>query len=373
MKRWQIILVTSIAILSVVAVAGYQFGVRLLRDKVVEALGSGGDLAELKVHWFSIELLDLSIDGAQGWPTRRTLQARRVRIVPDLRSLFSDTVRISSIVVEDPYLSILRVPGQLIMVPSLTEASRSASSARDQAQGRAVSIATIEIKNGSLDLYDATVSRPPLKIRMEEIQAVIKDVAVPAAEKTEFELSGIVKGIRRDGRARLTGWVGPGARDSSSRVVLQGVDLVALQPYLVKKNEVQVSRGTLDLSLHSEVRNHHLDGKGKVVLHDLEFARGSGFFDTFMGLPRNAVVSFLKDNNNAIDVDFTLSGNTRNPNFSLNESLSTRVATAMAGQLGVSVKGVAEGLGTLGRKGMEGAGSVVEGVGAAVKRLFGGK
>ena len=47
------------------------------------------------------------------------------------------------------------------------------------------------------------------------------------------------------------------------------------------------------------------------------------------------------------------------------------VATAMAGQLGVSIQNVAEGLGTLGRKGMEGAGSAVEGVGSAFKRLFG--
>jgi hypothetical protein len=92
-----------------------------------------------------------------------------------------------------------------------------------------------------------------------------------------------------------------------------------------------------------------------------------------MGLPRNAVINFLKDNNNAIDVDFILTGNTRNPNFSLNENLSTRIATGMADQLGVSIKGVAEGLGTLGRKGMEGAGSAVEGVGSAVKRLFGGE
>jgi hypothetical protein len=43
----------------------------------------------------------------------------------------------------------------------------------------------------------------------------------------------------------------------------------------------------------------------------------------------------------------------------------------MAGQLGVSVTNVAEGIGTLGRRGMEGAGSLADGVGSAVKRLFG--
>jgi len=215
------------------------------------------------------------------------------------------------------------------------------------------------------------VSRPPLKVRMEEIEAVIKDVAAPTAEKIDFNIESIIKGIKRDGRAKLSGWVGPGATDSSSRVVLEAVDLVPLQPYLVKRNEAQVSKGTLDLKLDSEVRNNNLDGKGKIVLQDLQFAPSRGFFDTFMGLPRNTVISFLKDNNNAVDLDFTLKGNTSNPNFSLNENLSTRIA--MAGELGVSIKRVAEGLGTLGRKGMESAGGVVEGVGSRVKRLFGGR
>jgi hypothetical protein len=149
--------------------------------------------------------------------------------------------------------------------------------------------------------------------------------------------------------------------------------MVALQPYLVKKSETQLTRGALDLNLHSEVRNHNLDGKGKVIIKDLEFAPSRALLDTFMGLPRNAVVGFLKDHNNTIDVDFVLKGDTSNPSFSLNESVSTRIATAMAGQLGVSIRSVAEGLGTLGRTGVEGAGGLVEGVGDAVKRLFGGE
>jgi len=171
---------------------------------------------------------------------------------------------------------------------------------------------------------------------------------------------------------KLTGWVGPGAHDSSSRIVLTGVDMVALQPYLVKKNDVHVTQGSLDLNLDSEVRKNNLDGKGKIVLRDLEFAPSRGFFDTFMGLPRTAVIGFLKDNHNAIAVDFTLKGDTDNPHFSLNESLSTRIAASMAGTLGVSIVNVAESIGSLGRKGVEGAGSVVEGVGSAIKGLFGG-
>src|SRR5262245_417769 len=373
MKRWQVILIASVAVVGIAVVMGYRMAVRMLQDRVVAALGTGSRLNELKVNWFSIELLGLSIDAPKGWPTGKTLEAERVKVFPALRSLLTNQLHVHSVVIENPYLSMLRNPGKLIIAPSLTERNgkKGTQSSQDQGNGRKVTIAKIEVKNGSLDLYDATVSRPPLKVRMEAIEAVIRDVASPAAEKTEFDIEGIVKGIKRDGRARFSGWVGHGARDSSSLIILEAVDLVALQPYLVKKHEVQVASGTLDLTLDSEVRNNTLNGKGKIVIHDLAFRRSSGFYDTFMGMPRTAVVNFLKDNNNAIDVDFTLTGNTKNPNFSLNESVSTRIATAMAGQLGVSIVGVAEGIGTLGRKGIEGAGSVVEGVGSTVKRIFG--
>ncbi|HEY7221978.1 MAG TPA: DUF748 domain-containing protein [Candidatus Binatia bacterium] len=368
MKRWQIIAIAVVVILAVAVVAGYRMGVRLLQARVVDALGPGSRLTELKVNWFSIEIFGLSIDAPKGWPAARTLEAERITIVPDLRTLFSDQIQIFSIVVEKPYLSMLRNPGKLTVVPSLVE-----KQAKGTGASRKLRISTIELKDGSLDFYDATVSRPPLRIRMEEIEAVIRDVEAPAAEKTRFEIAGIVKGVKGDGHAKLDGWVGPGARDSSSRVVLETVDLVTLQPYLIKKNEARVAGGTLDLNLASEVRNNNLDGKGKVVLRDLELARSGGYFDTFMGLPRNAVINFLKDNHNAIDVDFTLKGDTSHPNFSLNENLSTRIAMSMANQLGVTIRSVAEGLGTLGRKGAEGAGGMVEGVGSAVKRLFGGR
>jgi len=368
MKRWQIIVLAIVVVFGVAVILGYRIGVRMLQDNLIAALGPGSRLSEIKINWFTIELVEVSIDAPKGWPAARTFEAERVTITPDLRTLFTRKIRIASIVIEKPYLSVLRNPGKLVMVPSLTE--REEKARRNEEGARAVTISTIELRSGSLDLYDATVSRSPYRTRLEEIEALIQDVAAPAADKTRFDLTGIVKGVERDGRTQVSGWVGPGARDSSSRITLDGVDLVALQPYLVKKTDARVSRGSLDMNVASEVRNNNLNGKGRVVLRNLTFARSSGFFDTFMGLPRNTVITFLKDHNDAIDLDFTLTGNTKNPNFSLNENLSTRIATAMAGQLGVSITNVAEGIGTLGRKGMEGAGSVADGVGSAVKRLF---
>jgi len=370
--RWKPIVMAVIVFLGAAVLAAYRMGVRVLQARVAVALGPGSRLTEIKVNWFSIELLGLTIDAPKGWPAARTLESERVTIIPDLRTLLSRQIRIASMVVERPYLSVLRTPGKLILVPSLTQIENS-QHGRPSNRGstRAVLISKIELKDGVLELHDATVRRPPLRIDIVQLDAVIQDVAMPAVGRTQFDLAGIVKGAKRDGRATVSGWVGPGARDSSSRVGLAALDLVTLQPYLVKRNEAQVTGGTLDLNLHTEVRNNNLNGKGNVVLKDLEFAQSRSVFESFMGVPRNAVIGFLKDHDNAIDVDFTLAGDTSNASFSLNESLSTRIATAMAGQLGVSIQNVAEGLGSLGRKGLEGAGSLIEGVGSAVKHLFG--
>jgi hypothetical protein len=44
----------------------------------------------------------------KGWPSDSTLRARRIVVVPDLRELLSDQVRINHIAVEGAYLSALR-------------------------------------------------------------------------------------------------------------------------------------------------------------------------------------------------------------------------------------------------------------------------
>jgi hypothetical protein len=377
MKRWQIVVVAAVFFLGMSVVVGYRVGVRLLQERIVEALGPGSGITEVKVNWFSLDVFGVSITAPEGWPTGRTFRAARVRIIPNLQTILTDQIHISSIVFERPYVSVMRTSGKWILFPGLTE-TRDRKEKNTEAGGanlspRAVTISKIELQDGVVDFFDATVTRPPLKTRLERVDAVIGDVAIPWSKtRTRFELAANVKGIRRDGRAKISGWLGPAQGDSSSQITLYAVDLVSLQPYLVRIGEAQVRKGTLDLRLNSEVRANRLDGKGKIIIRDLEFAPSRGYLETFMGIPRSAVINFLKNNENAIDVDFVLTGDTSNPRFSINEAIATRVAMGMAAELGVSIRGLAEDFGTLGRRSVEGAAGIAEGVGSVVRRLFGG-
>jgi hypothetical protein len=63
-----------------------------------------------------------------------------------------------------------------------------------------------------IEVFYSTVSQPPLKIRLEAIEAVVRDVVAPSLnERTRFDLSAVVKGKRQDGRMKVSGWERRGA------------------------------------------------------------------------------------------------------------------------------------------------------------------
>ena len=374
-KKWALIILAAIVLLVVGAIVGFQAAVGLLKGKVVEALGPDSEVKELRVRWSAVELDGLRIKARRGWPTADTLRADRVVIVPSLRSLLSGRIQVSSITVVRPYLSALRTrDGKLQVVPSLLAGAASEGKAAAGPPAQSVTISRITLEDGVVELFDATVAQPPLKIRLEKIQAAMRDVVAPALTgKSRFDLAALVKGLQRDGRATVSGWVEVASKDSAVKLQLRSVDLVLLQPYLTQATETRVQRGALDLDLDSEVKQNRLRAPGKVVISDLEFTPTRGVLDTFMGVPRAAVVNFLKNRENKIAINFILEGDINNPRFALNEAFATRLATGLAENLGVSIRGVAEGVGTLGQKGLEAAGEAAKGVGGALQQLLGGQ
>jgi hypothetical protein len=377
-KRWALIALVVLAVLIAGGIVGIRVAVGALKGKVVEALGPESEIRDIRVGWSSVDLAELRIKGPRGWPAADTLRAERVVVVPSLRSVLSRQIGVRSITIFRPYLSALRTKdGQLQVVPSLLagpagQAQAAGSSA--PAAPRTVTLGRITLRDGVLEFFDATVMQPPLKIRVEQIQATLRDMVVPRLTgKTRLDLAGVLKGVQRDGAATIAGWVEFATKDSSVKTTLRTVDLVALQPYLIKAPETGVQKGTLDLDLQSDVSKGQLMAPGKLTISGLELAPAGSAFGTFMGVPREAVVASLKNRDDKIAVNFVLEGNVNDPQFSLNETLTTRLASSIAEGLGVSLGGVAKGVGALGQSGVEAAGKAAKGAGSAVQRLFEGR
>ena len=94
--------------------------------------------------------------------------------------------------------------------------------------------------------------------------------------------------------------------------------------------------------------------------------------NAFLGLPRQGILNMLKTREGKIEIVFRVEGDLSDPHFKLQQSFASAMASGLAEQLGVSVKGAASGVVTLGRKGAEGVGDVAKQVGRGVKRLFEG-
>ena len=106
------------------------------------------------------------------------------------------------------------------------------------------------------------------------------------------------------------------------------MDLLVLQPYLIKADERGIQKGTFDLDLRSDVRNNQLNAPGRATISDMEFVAAE-VGRPFMGLPRQAVLAFLMRNENKITVDFVGGRHQQSP-ISLNQTFTSRLAFAMA-------------------------------------------
>jgi hypothetical protein len=357
-NRWLLGAAVLAILLAAAALAGLHYASKALKDEVLQALGPDSEVGAISVGLSAIEVNDIKVRGPKGWPAEHALRAKRIIVTPDLRGLLSAQIRIHRIRVEQAYLSVWRTRDKrLRLLPGMLEKpAQKNSGAVPQ-----VAIGKIELQDGVLEFFDATVRQPAHKIRLEQLEAGVTDLTVPGLTgRTKLKLEGVVKGVQRNGKFSINGWAELASQNSELTSRMHGVDLVALQPYLIKAAETGVRRGTMDLTVKSTVRANQLRAPGTLTLKDLELAQTGGAMSTFMGIPRQAVISSLKDRKGQIVVQFTLEGNLSDPQFSLNESMSRRAGASVAETLGISLEGLTKGLG-----------GAAEGFGGAIKKLFG--
>lgn len=362
-KKIAIACVAALCLLVVGIALALHLATKVLQTRVQSALGPNSQVAEIVVHWSSIEMRGVHVRAPADWPATETLRADKVVVSPDLRALISAKLHVSKIEVDNPYLSILRSRnGGVRLLPGmLDDAPKAAADPASAQSAHAVEIGAVEIHGGVVEFFDASVTQPAHLVRIEQLDAEIDGIHVPSqAGHMDLKIAGVVKGPHSDGKLAIDGWLDPVSLDSDVTTNLSGVDLIALQPYLIKAAETGVKRGTLDMTLHSRVQNKRLNAPGTVTLTGLELDSGNGAMATFMGVPRRAVIASLKDKGDRIVVPFTLEGNIDDPRFSLNDSLASHVGGAMANVLGISIEGLTHGVG-----------SAAQGVEGAMKKLFG--
>ncbi|HET9646518.1 MAG TPA: DUF748 domain-containing protein [Burkholderiaceae bacterium] len=355
--RRSLIALALLALVGAGLFAAYRYALHRLQEALTDALGPRASVGAIDVSFARIELRDLRIrgqhEGPARWPAEDELRAERVQVRPDIRSAFKGDWRVGHVSVERAYISLHRsADGKLHVLPSLLERPAAAApsdsstddaDAEEAAAAPLVLIDRVSLHDAEVDFYDASVRPRPHRMQLSQLQAEVRNLKLPALDiPIAIQIDAQFKGRQRDGRLKIDGTLTPAKRDARLKASASGVDLVALQPYLLKVAEGGVKRGRLDLTLDASVKNNQLKAPGVVTLADVELG-GNG---VLAGLPQRAVLSAMA-RRGRVTVHFTLAGRLDDPNFSLNENIATRVTNSLAETLGVSVGGVVQGMGNV--------------------------
>ena len=355
-RRWTAAFVVVVLLL-LVLLAAVQLALRRLPALVAESLGPRARVGTIEAGWHGVVVRDLVLQADRArWPVEHELRADRVTVVPVWSSLWGGPWRVARLEIDGGYLSMQRMrDGRLLVVPSLGGSSIAAARGAAAAAAPHVRLEAITLRGVTLDLFDVSVGAPgkPHRVRLTDVSADVGPLALPALdERMRVEIAAVFKGLQRDGRLTVSGQLTPARREAQLAIRAQGLDLRALQPYLMRRGEGSVERGTLDLKVDAKAARQQLHAPGHMVLQGLELASGDGLLATFGGVPRQAVLAAMT-RDGRIELDFTLEGRLDDPKFSINEVFAARFAVGLAEKLGVSL------------------GGVVEGVGNAIKGLFG--
>jgi len=368
-SRRQIATAIAGVVLALIAIAfgGLYLAQRAVKQHVIAALGPLGSADSIDVGLTSVRLTHVRLKAPPGSPAPDSLRADQITVTADVRDLLARRIHIRSVVISGFDLSMVRnASGSIDILPNLKESLHrldTGASGNEMPLPQEKTVDHIAFKQGSFDFYDFTVSKPAYRLNVSHANASVDNLRLPAlSNPTTVDVTGSIAGPSHTGTVSFGGWIKIASKDSQTTSTLRGVDVAMLAPYLLKKAgaKARVTGGTVDLTVESTVRDYHLHAPGTVTLHHLQLADTGNPVDTFLSIPTKAAIAALKTRNGDITVHFVLDGNLRDPTFSVNENLLTRISTGFAQAMGVSVEGVAKG-----------AGETVKGLGNALKNLPG--
>jgi len=348
-RRW---LVAGAAVAALLA-GGLLFAANDARARILQALGPRATVGAISLGYPTVTLHDVRVaaDPRPGaWPAAEEFEAREVAVDIDAASLWAyrrgAPLRIADIRVRDGTLVMLHTPGHLTLLPSLRDSARAAAGAVHDARvapAGALQIAHIGFDAMAVELVDrALPDGRPHPVRFAQVTGSVANLALPGlAQPIAIDLQGALRGAERDGQVSLKGRLSPAARDADLALRLAGVDMTALQPWLLRLGERPVRHGTLDLALDARAVQGQLHAPGQLTMTGLEFADEGG---TFAGVERRAVLAALR-RDGRITLRFTLEGRMDDPKSVLDEHLGLRLAGGLGEAVGSGVKGVVSGVG----------------------------
>ena len=369
-KRW--FFVSGTAVLCLVLVVSILAGLsaRFLKTQIEKTLGENVNAGSVGISWGKVTIENLTFlrDG------QVVGNVRSVHVRTDFMSILGNKLSISRVEVDQPYFKlVIDNKGNLLLPIALPEEK----TGEDKQKGKRkeirkdqkpkdtmpVEVKTLVVRDGKVDFEDRSAARTVL-LKFEDVKIDVNGIAYPFINQwTEYEVSSQLTGGSQKGSISATGTTNLMNEETKVKTMMKNIDLALLRPYIEKKGDAGIERGFININMDAGIVKKHIKAPGKMAIRDLQLSSSGGVSGTFLGVPRSMALSFLKNHNNEISLNFVLEGDLNNPRFNIRENLATRLSVGMANKLGVSVTGAGETV-------AGGSSKVFEGTMKTLKGLF---
>ena len=290
-KKWLIVggVLVAAIILGVVFI---QVALGWVADEVANSGLAGLKIGEVHAGWNRIELSQVSYTPPGS--DKVALSADTVSLQPSFLSLFSDTIQVSSVEIEGPYLYVERLPDGSLKLPFPEAETESAPERGEGAEGSgqagiAVHIDSVQIRSGVGELYDRSVGRPYARFKLTEVNLRAGNVNYPPREgPTDFELSCTLGG-EHSASYQAGGWFDIVSQSAQVKLEVHNLDVAQAEPYLREGMTARLKGGTVSSHSVLDMTRGDYTAEGELRLVNLSF-KGGG---SFLGAPVGVIGGFL--------------------------------------------------------------------------------
>jgi hypothetical protein len=194
-------------------------------------------------------------------------------------------------------------------------------------EGPTVSIASVEVEDGTVFFEDRTIE-PRYKGTLAEIAARLRALTVPP-----FGVESVTVNALVNERATLavTGHVR--TDDVRLRSELKRLALVPLNAYLGRAAGYRARKGSASLTTDLKLARHALEAANRLVLNDLRLSKTGeqDVIGNLIGMPLTLAVALMKDHRGRISLDLPVQGDPAAPDFALRDVVLTALRAAILG------------------------------------------
>lgn len=192
-----------------------------------------------------------------------------------------------------------------------------------------------------IQVEDALVSIDLIKgetpVVFEKGNILVKGLEYPSANRFDFSISGTIK---EGGKIIVEGSWQENEKDLDFSLRLDAIDFDHMKPYLRDVEKKGLRWQKMDIDAAGELKKDNITLKGKATLYDVKYV--SHGLLSIQGIPAGMLLEFLKDKKGRLSFNFSLSGDIKNPHFSIQESIGEMFFKALAEKMGVKSSGGTE-------------------------------